>query len=548
MAAQQRVTRREFLFVSGALGGVALLSACAPQAPASSGPTPVAPAQASGTRPPAAAQSTPGTTTPIKRGGSLVVALETDPVTLDPYKAANSTSINAFELAYESLTSFDQNLAVQPGLAEKWDAAPNGLEYTLMLRQGVKWHDGKDFTGADVKYWFEHLSDKATGSRWAIYFDAIDHVEIVDERTAKLVMKSASAGLLNYFATLRGGSITQDGSAEKSNLATFVTGTGPFKLVEFVAQDRVHLVRNPNYWMADLPYLDEVTMKVLPDVQTRVAALRTGQVHIAPLNKDAADQLQGVPNVQVVSAPEASLYYVLVNCSRKPLNDVRVRQALRMALDPNEMIQKAVSGAGRPGGPISPGFENWGLKESELSFQKPDLAKAKALLAEAGQPEFKLTLVTMADAADLIANATVAQAAWKQIGVTAEIQPLDSATFATRTQPPAYDYDMSFSGLGFQGDPDGYLYPYVHSKGNRNANGGYSNPKVDELLIQGRQTADPQQRHQIYHDVQLILQEELPLFWLFESQQFVGLRTNVKGFAPRFDARRTILANTWLDG
>jgi peptide/nickel transport system substrate-binding protein len=582
MDVQTRLTRRTFLRQSVLLGGAsALLAACsqpstpaptaAPAKPAETKPAETKPAGPAATAAPAAAkpaESKPAESKPavaaqpteapkpaaqaapagnVKKGGTLTIAQELDPVTLDPHKSSNFSAVQAFEHVYESLTQYDDKLNVQPALAEKWEVSPDGKTYTFSLRKGVKWHDGTDFVAEDLKYWHERMMAAETVAPYKNWFDTIEKIEVVDNNTAKAILNKPYPPLLATFAALRGGAITKAGAAEKSNLATTAVGTGPFKLAEYVPQSHLRYVKNPDYWNKDLPYVDEMVMKIVTEEDARVAAVRAGQVDYAFLSQEGADRVKADQNVTVIDSPKAWLTVAQINTSRKPFDDLRVRQALRMALDPKEIIQKAVSGAATPSGPVPTGHTDWFIKEGELKYQKPDLEKAKALLAEAGATNLKFTILCSPQYPEFVSTALVMQDSFKKLGLDPQVQQLEWGTFVKQVNAPAFDYDVQITARTFYPDPDHYLFPYFHSSAVNNPNKSYKNPKVDELLDKGRTVADSAERHKLYFEVQKLLEDELPHFWFYSGVNIEALRKQVQGYVPSFTGRRIALKQTWLD-
>ena len=521
MTASTRLTRRSFLTRTALLGaGTALLAAC---------------------------QQSPAPAGAVKRGGALTIAQELDPVTLDPHKSSNFSAAQAFEHVYESLTRYDENLNVQPSLAERWEMAPDGRQYTFYLRQGVKWHDGTEFTSADVKYWHERLMAAETVAPFKNWYDSIEKMEPIDKYTVRATLPKPYPPLLSAFAALRGSAIIPEGIAEKQNLATSAVGTGPWKLAEYVPQSHLRYVRNPDYWEKDFPILDEMTLKIITEEDARVAAIRAGQVDYAFLSRDGADRVRSDRNVQVVESPKAWLAAGQINSSRKPFDDKRVRQALRYALDTPELIEKAVSGAAAPSGPVPTGHGDWFLKPDQLKYGKADPAKAQALLAEAGVKDLKFTILCSPQYPEFVSIALVMQEAYKKIGVNAEVQQIEWGTFTKQTAAPAFDYDLSITAFTFFPDPDSYTFPYYHSTGTRNPGAGFKNAKVDELLDRGRTIGDLAERKKIYTELQQILEDESPFIWFYAGVNIEAVRNTVKGYLPSFTGRRPALRQTWVE-
>jgi peptide/nickel transport system substrate-binding protein len=216
-------------------------------------------------------------------------------------------------------------------------------------------------------------------------------------------------------------------------------------------------------------------------------------------------------------------------------------------MDPNEVIQKAVSGAGTPTGPVPTGHTDWFIKPEELKYQKPDYEKAKALLAEAGQGSLTFTILCSPQYPEFVSTALVMQDSFKKIGVNADVQQIEWGTFVKQTGAPAYDYDIRITAFTFYPDPHHYMYPAFHSTGANNPNKSYNNPKVDELLDKGRSVTDSAERHKIYFEAQRLLEEDVPNFWFYSGVNIEAVRNHVKGYVPSFTGRRIALKTTWKE-
>jgi len=201
---------------------------------------------------------------PPKAGGTSVWAAETDPVALNPITNSNFSSTQGFEHCYESLTAFDARLNIVPALAERWDT-PDPTTYIFHLRPGVKFHDGSELTAEDVKYTFDIVLNPKGPAVWRGNFDQVDRVDVVDKHTVKFTTKAPFPPLLGALAILRSSAIIPRGAMEKLKLETQVVGTGPYRLVEYVPKSHVKLKRNPEYWGKPLPYIEDVTFRVLEE-------------------------------------------------------------------------------------------------------------------------------------------------------------------------------------------------------------------------------------------------------------------------------------------
>ena len=487
-----------------------------------------------------------------KRGGTLVAAQEVDPVSLDPHTNSNFSAMQGYEHIYESLTGYDEKTNIVPILAEKWETSNGGKTYTFHLRPNVKFHNGQTMTSEDVKYSIDRVIDPKTASPWRSWFDSVAEVKIVDPLTIQINLKEPYPGLLGSFAGMRASGIIPKGLAERENLKIKAIGTGPFKLVEFVPQDHITYARHQDYWDKPLPYLDGMVFKVLTEDNARVAALRAGQIQYAHLEAQGYEQLKNAPGMTVLKSPSAWVVLHYINVSRKPLNDWRVRKAMRMAVDTNEVIQKAVLGLGVPSGPVPTGYGDWYLDPKTLPYQKADIEGARKLLAEAGYPNggFKIEIKCSPQYPEFVATTLIVQDSLKKLGIDVQVVQQEWGTFVkdhnTETQTKGREGGEIFTSANtFRPDPDGYIYPYFHSAGTIN-DGGYTNAKLDPLMQQARSIFNHDQRKSLYREIQRTLLNESPDWWWYVKFNIDALSSKVQGYAQSFTGRRIFLKKTWL--
>ncbi len=496
-----------------------------------------------------ATPAAPGTP---RRGGTLVAAAEVDPVSLDPHTNSNFSAAQGFEHLYESLTGYNEKNQIVPMLAQKWEISNGGKTYVFHLRPNVKFHNGQTMTAEDVKYSIDRVVDPKTASPWRSWFDTIEEIKVIDSLTVQMNLSSPYPGLLGSFAGMRASGIIPKGLAERENLKVKAIGTGPFKLVEFVPQDHIAYARHAEYWDQPLPYLDGMTFKVLTEETARVGALRAGQIQYAFISAQAAQQLAGVPNIKILKGLIATVILHYINVAKKPLSDWRVRKALRMAVDTNEVIQKAKYGAAVPSGPIPTGYGDWYLDPKTLPYNKPDIEGAKKLLAEAGYPGggFKIEIKASPQYPEFVALALVVQDAVKKIGVDAQVVQQEWGAFVkdndTVIKTGGKEGGEIFtSGNTFRPDPDGYIYPYFHMGAERNY-GGYSNPKLEPLMRQARSITNHDQRRSLYVQIQRTLLEESPNWWWYVAYNIDATSTKVQGYSQSFTGRRFLMKKAWL--
>jgi peptide/nickel transport system substrate-binding protein len=487
-----------------------------------------------------------------KRGGTLVAAQEVDPVSLDPHTNSNFSALQGYEQIYESLTGYDERTSIVPALAEKWEISNGGKTYVFHLRPNVKFHNGQTMTAEDVKYSIDRVIDPKTASPWRSWFDSVQEVKIVDPLTIQINLKEPYPGLLGSFAGMRASGIMPKGLAERENLKIKAIGTGPFKLVEFVPQDHITYARHADYWDKPLPYLDGMVFKILTEDNARVAALRAGQIQYAHLEAQGYEQLKNAPGTTVLKSPNAWVALHYINVYRKPLNDWRVRKAMRMAVDTNEVIQKAVLGLGVASGPVPTGYGDWYLDPKTLPYLNPDIEGAKKLLAEAGYPNggFKIEIKCSPQYPEFVANTLVVQDSLKKLGIDVQVVQMEWGAFvkdnSTAINSGGKEGGEIFASANtFRPDPDGYIYPYFHSAGTLNE-GGYRNAKLDPLMRQARSIFNHDQRRSLYVQIQRTLLDESPNWWWYAKFNIEAMSTKVQGYAQSFTGRRIFLKKTWL--
>jgi len=557
-AAGHRLSRREALRWLG-LGGIALgLAACSPTPPrsepaATSGapaPAPPAATQAPAVPPTAApTQAARPTTAPaaIKRGGTLIVGADVNPVGLDPALTTAFSSVAIYEQLYSSLLTLDYSTnKVKPDLAESWTQVdPNTVEFKL--RQGVKFHSGRELTADDVKYTWDRLLDPKLTVPLKNYIGPGAEAQVVDKYTVRLKNDPVYAPLVSVVADRRPTAIVdRDVVAKNGDLQNADAGSGPFKLVEYTPDVRVVLERNSTYYEKDLPILDRIEFRMIPDEQARIAAIRASEVDLTVLkDPKTARLLRDEPNVVLNDVPSFWRSTPIINEQHKPLDDVRVRQALSYATDRQEIINTVLLGDGVPTGPMPPGETEWAIPLNAENFPtyqyNPD--KAMQLLKDAGVQSLKIGIQCAPAYAPDIPTSQVLQSQWKKVGIDLQLQQMEWAAVLKAQQDATFDLNITFNTN--RPDPDTYL-SVAHSKFIQNW-GKYSNPKMDELIERGRSTTDLAMRKQIYADVQRLFGSEVPSLYLYVIKNYEPARSYVRGYVPMASGYRLALKETWLD-
>ena len=531
-ADRNRLNRRTLLRSAGAATGVTLAGRYAP----------VAAGPAHG---PFVRRSRFQTPTP-EPGGTLVSATTDSPTGLDPHSVPLQANFRITRLMYDSLVHLANDLTPVPSLAESWET-PDNLTYVFHLRKGVKFHSGREMDSVDVKYSLERILNEATGAWARGSFTVVSAIETPDASTVKLTLSSPFSGFIAAMYNLL--VVPKEVADQPSDyLMQNVNGTGPFMLDTWTPDVEVNLMRHPAYWREGLPYLDGVTIRTIPDENSVLAALRTGDVghYLLEDNKNYAD-LEKEGKLKLATIPALGTNVVNINHRKGPLQDLKVRQALSMAMNRDEILQVADAGVGVVAGPIPPTHKLYSVPTDQLAFYQQDVAGAKQLLADAGYAdklELDILYIPTYPFTELSAITLAAQ--WQAIGVKAEPRATELGVWLDlRTK--TFDYWISTNADFPTIDPDVYLYDTWHSSSAPAQWDAWSDPEIDALLVQGHETVDIPARQELFARIQKMLVERCAAYWTYATSRVNVLQPNVMGFEPHPSGNPFGFERVWLD-
>jgi peptide/nickel transport system substrate-binding protein len=557
------VSRRALLgrigLLSAGIGLLPLLEACAPAAPpaATAAPTaapaakptdapkPAAPT-ALPTVPPApkptTAPATPAAATagaPVA-GGTLRVTLGAEPTTLDPHKLGTLFDRDVSDALFDALIDDDTLEGVRGALAEQWDS-PDARVWTFKLRQGVKFHDGTELTGEIVKASMDRVLDPATGTTGQIrpVASQIASVEAVDRSTVRITLKDPSAAFPVDVADIK--IVPKDFDPVKP------IGTGPFQFVEWVRNQRVRLKKSPDFWQPGLPYLDELVFLPTPDENQKIVLLQTGQVdftdtiplpRVKEVERDGKVVVYGIP-----AGVSPSSYFVLACTSKPPLDNAKVRQAIGLAMDRKSQLD-VTFGVGTVKSNVVPP-KHWAFNSAAMSYDERNVARAKQLLTEGGQPNgFSVQLKQITSRAEFTPIAQLFQANMADIGIKVEILPKELGVWVEEVLNQN-EFELGLTGIIPAFDPDSILVRYHSALSSDGKAMAWKNEEYERLLAQGKATVNQEERKKLYFSAQEIVQEAAPGFVLNERPILYGGSPAVQGFRP--DIRQhTHFASVWL--
>jgi peptide/nickel transport system substrate-binding protein len=482
-----------------------------------------------------------------KKGGSLTMGLELDIPGFDPLKVGvyDTAALTAAAALFETLTYLDDKGVPQPKLALSWTPSEDFKTWTFKLRPGVKFSDGTPFNAKAFKENFDRQKDPANKCRCAFYIAGTISVEAPDELTLIYNQKDPSVNLPALVSYPSQNNAVQSPTAWKAKGDDYnrnPVGTGPFVLKSWTAGDRMVLERNPDYWDKDHVYLDRIILKPLPDAQSRFASLQSGEVDVIWDDEADADNIQKAqkdPKLTVHTYAGSGAAVAAFNTKVAPFDDVRVRQALVMALDRKKMSQALTNGLARPA--TNPYGDGSWVKCKDDGALPYDVEKAKALIKEYGKPvDFKM-LVTATPRGR--AGGQVLQQFWKRVGANMEIEQVDQATIPPRAF--MRQFQLTPWRIVDLADPDVQMYSNFHT-GSPVALANYSNPELDQLLERARATADQAKRNEDYCAISRIINKEAIWYWTFQNTYYAMSSAKVKGL-PKMYSGMIDLSRVWLE-
>lgn len=492
---------------------------------ASPGASPAAkPAAASASQPAAAAK--PADVPKVSRtsAGELKVGLPAKLTTLDTQgqQSVDGVTHTAMQHILDTLVGRDNasgNLI--PRLATSWEA-PDPTTWVFTLRQGVKFHDGSDFTSADVKASLQRTIDQKgpQAPLWA----SVETIDTPDPLTVRLKTKQP-VGTIPASATL-----LTVGPAAAINAADFWSkpiGTGPFKYVSWRADADLRVEANDQYW-AGPPASKAIIFRHVPEIAARMTALETGELDFTyRVPPDQIDALKTNNDLTVQTTPSHEYYFIWMNSSRDVFKDKRIRQAMIYALDAETMAKDLLQGVGQPAtAPIPPTVFGYAAQTP----YKYDPAKAKSLLAEAGKPNgFETSFIWYSGAGPQdreIGQAMVAY--WAAVGIKVRVDEQERATWLDNLIKLNWDMDFQTNAVT-TGDADFTLGRLYHSRANRN---GYKNPDLDKLLDDAAAASDQNKRKELYAQAQKIIWDDAVGIFPFDLLATFTYRKTVDGFVP----------------
>ena len=490
---------------------------------------------------------------------TLVYCSEASPAGFDPSQYTSGTDFDASaETVFNRMTQFKRGgTEVEPGLATSWDVSPDGLTYTFHLREGVKFHTTdyftptRDFNADDVLFTFQRLLDpehpfrKAYPSESPYFTDMglntnIKSVSKQDPHTVVFTLNTVDAAFVQNlamsFASVQSAEyadqLLKQGKAADINQKPI--GTGPFVFKRYQKDSQIRYTANKAYWKPEDVKLDNLIFSISTDAAVRLQKLKAGECQVSGYPRPAdIDVMKQDPNLRVLSQPGFNLGFLAYNVTHPPLDQLKVRQALDMAIDKPAIIKAVYQSAGQLAQNALPPAQ-WSY-DTRIKDAPHDITKARALLKEAGIKEgttIDLWAMTVQRASNPNArmSAQMIQNDWAKIGIKANIVSYEWGEYIKRAKNGEHD-TMIYGWTGDNGDPDnwlGVLYSCAAVKGSNYAK--WCDPAYDKLIQQAKLSSDRDERVKLYQQAQAILKQQVPITPIANSTVFQPMRKEVQDF------------------
>jgi peptide/nickel transport system substrate-binding protein len=471
-----------------------------------------------------------------ENNGELVVGFEAELPTLDPHFSSSAAVWTVNYNILETLITFeDGKLAGR--LAEDWSVSDDGQQYTFKLKEGVMFHPpvNREMVAEDVVYSFDRMNQEGA---FVSSLSVVEDVEATDKYEVTFTLSEAFAPLLNFFARVRWVIVpeeaVQDQDAESGDFQEPV-GTGPFVFDEYEPGNYLRLQGSDDYHVDDTPKVDTVQIQIIPDQDSRVAALQSGDVDMARsiAGKDAA-QIESNPDATLEQQPGTTWAQIHINCSSEPWSNPAVRRAVAHVVNRNSIVEGGANGYGRAAWQPYPEDSRWHYDLGNSRRQR-NIEKAKQILEDAGNPLDGETLTIQSNTSFSIMETTadLCVANLNEAGIDASVETVEWGTQLDNFLNDNYGA-MAFS-VPFKIDPDRHYFDFIHPDGSQFNSYGSEQPdaqRMYELVAQGRRESDIDKRVEIYTEFQQLINKNVPWISIALTDDLLGVQSNADGYSP----------------
>ncbi len=470
------------------------------------------------------------------RGGSLVVCQPAEPPGLDP-TANTAAAIDrvVWSNVFETLTKVDDQGQLVPGLAKKWNVSSDGKVYTFNLQKGVKYHNGESFNATVAKWNLERAKSENTVNPHPEYFRVIESIETPDDTTLKVVLKDVDALFLIHMAE---GDASLLPMKDYEKAKSHPIGTGPFQFVKWVQGDRVELTRFDGYWNPELPYLDKVTFRFIPDPNAQTAALKAGDIDVIGWigSPETALELAKDKRFKVMAGVSTSDVILSTNNRAKPFDNLKVRQAMAHAIDRKMILDLAMSGFGTSIGshwsPAAPYYVDL------VNTYPYDPQKSKKLLAEAGYPDgFDAVLKVPGKYAYSVRAGEVIADQFSRVGIRLKMENIEWGQWIERIFKNK-EYQLTIIGhaeawdIGIYAKPDYYFQ--------------YDSAEFRQAYANALKAPNEAEKAKWFGRCQEIIARDAVNGYLFSAPSLPVMKANVMGWWKNYPTIALDCTQVWL--
>lgn len=455
----------------------------------------------------------------------LIVAVAAEPKSLDPQGANDSDSTFVKHQIFDTFFIQDEKMEIQPGLIESWEYKDD-VTLDMKVRENVTFHNGNALDANDIYYTLQR-SVESTYCAWQVDVIDLENTKVIDDYNIEIKLKQACGPFLSQLANLY---IVDKETVEEMGDEEFANnpiGTGPFVFKDWVRSDRIELERNDNYW-GEKPGYKNLTMRIITESSSRSIEVESGGIDIAfKIVASDVERISNNPDLQLIRGADFTLNFIGFDCTKEPFNDPLVRQAISYAVDKEAIVQTVYSGTGSVAkGPLPETV--WGFNPNLPQYEyNPE--KAKELLTQAGHPDGFSTTILTSDSQARMDTAEILQNQLADVGIKANVEILENATYLQKIIDGGFDMYI----LGWTtdtGDADSGLYSTFYSTEPTWSNTArYSNPEVDKLLKEGKETTDQEKRLEAYQKAQELIMQDAPWIFLQEGENLTAARKNIQG-------------------
>ncbi|HPN03409.1 MAG TPA: ABC transporter substrate-binding protein [Rectinema sp.] len=458
---------------------------------------------------------------------SLVFGLSGNPDTLDPQKTAGTLTFQVVKSIYDTLVEPDQSGKIVPALAESWSVSSDGLSWTFNLRRDVIFHNGQSFSSKDVAATLNRIMDEKTASPKRSDYSAIREIRTPDAYTVILMLSQPYAPLLATLASGWSAILPSGLIASGHNFAAEPVGTGPFRFEKWIRDSKITMVRNDRYWIKGVPKLARIELQIIPERAVQVQGLAIGSIDALEfIDPDDLPLLQANPKVTIKKELTSLIMVMAMNCSREPLNDLRVRQAVNYAID-KQLVLDVAYGGGRIGSTF---LDTGNAYYTDFSYLYPyNPEKAKQLLKEAGAGNKELTITVPQNYPLHVKAAELIQQMLEKVGMKVKIRLVDWSSWLSIVYSEG-NYDFTVIGHTGKLDPDGTLAGYGAGRYVK-----WNNASAASKINEAAKIADFVTRKRLYTEALEIMAKEVPFVYLGTPYRYVGTRSNVVDFRMTYN-------------